>query len=368
MLFMLCASLLMIVPSSSAANIDCADGTNDSDVITCFDPLYNFGFNTGLGEDTVHVSNSTLWMGFTDYTIENPGGNLNLIVDGNSVLYSDYTVQVFSMGNVTAVIKDNSIIDGASYNEFIRTQNASVHLTIQDNAMLGVMPFLSIGIQFNDYLGLFDNARVFGLIELGGGDDLMQIGGSPRYNGPIRAGDGFDTLELQADSSEERDQINAILAGKDPANDSIDFHGKQYRWEEFERIIATYTPPSSEGVEASPAILDNRINRTIWDVAAPVAVYQNGDVIDIYAINPNTDIGTLLIRLNIADLRDTQADNNPIELASAIIPSTGREVRVFLLPSGELQLNSTYYDLTDWKPYVIVWTLDNPAGLYHLDR
>lgn len=368
MLFILCASLLLIVPSSSAANIDCADGTDGADVITCASNTDIFGqIDTGLGDDHVYITGTTVLHAPTDlYAIYNAGGTLEVVMDQDSDLFTGTIAGIYSDGDLTLRVSDGVIIACCSP-YLLRVPTASVNLTFEGTALINLANlFFGTRPTGDDVVTIRDTARINSFINLEGGDDHVIIEGQPIITNPIMGADGFDTLEFKVDSVAERDALNVVLATKDVTNDSIIFNGRTIRWQWFDRLIATYTPPSSEGVETSPAILDNRINRTIWDVAAPVAVYQNADVIDVYAINPNTDIGTLLIRLNISDLRDTQVDDDPIALGSAIIPSTGREVSVFLLPSGELQLNSTYYDLTEWKPYVIVWRLDSPDELYHL--
>ncbi len=98
-------------------------------------------------------------------------------------------------------------------------------------------------------------------------------------------------------------------------------------------------------------LFDGRVNNDqSLDCAAPVAIYQNTALgtIDVYAINPTTGRGTLVIRLTpIAGPTDVNQTFEPVSN-----PFTGKIIQLFQLTSGEFQLMTEYADA---KPYIVVW-------------
>jgi hypothetical protein len=121
-------------------------------------------------------------------------------------------------------------------------------------------------------------------------------------------------------------------------------------------VLAVVAPPCAN-------VFDGRINNdTQLDCGAPVAIYTGS--VSIYSIDPNTSLGVLSLRLTADELAavDTPAANTL--LAQAVNPFTGQPVSVYVLASGELQVNAFY---ADGKPYTVVWPASQPSALYHLD-
>ncbi|MBI5666705.1 MAG: hypothetical protein HZC41_01745 [Chloroflexi bacterium] len=116
---------------------------------------------------------------------------------------------------------------------------------------------------------------------------------------------------------------------------------------------------SSQAAAPLPAnLLDGRINNTVLDVAAPIAIYNTG----IYAVDPQTGEGRLAVQLPDDSESDQTADENVL-LVEGTNPFTGLPIRIYRLTTGEIQLNTFY---ADGKPYVVVWQHDSPETLYHL--
>ncbi|GAB4315819.1 MAG: hypothetical protein Kow00117_07690 [Phototrophicales bacterium] len=113
-------------------------------------------------------------------------------------------------------------------------------------------------------------------------------------------------------------------------------------------------------IPSSDCILDNRVNNSpIYDCAAPVAVYCDGDNIDVYRINPFTSQGTLLFRA-------TQSEIDAVGIPSVnTIIDNAEDVTLYRLTSGEFQINAFYQ--TEWKPYVKVWDACPPTYVKHIE-
>ena len=111
------------------------------------------------------------------------------------------------------------------------------------------------------------------------------------------------------------------------------------------------------------SIRDGRINyREDRDCAAPVAIYVNDDFIDFYGIDKETGKGGLALRVTFAEIEALGTPDVNTLLAEGTILKTGQPLALYLLATGELQLNTRYWD---GKPFIIVWTGkgENP---YHL--
>ncbi len=106
---------------------------------------------------------------------------------------------------------------------------------------------------------------------------------------------------------------------------------------------------------------DQRLNR--WHCEfAPIAVYANP--LNIYAVDPATSQGVIALHVedDLIKSMDIPTDHNVL-IAQADNPITGRTIALYLLTTGEYQIN-TYY--ADGKPYIIVWSPDAPGSLYAL--
>ncbi|MCB9451973.1 MAG: hypothetical protein H6672_11075 [Anaerolineaceae bacterium] len=114
-------------------------------------------------------------------------------------------------------------------------------------------------------------------------------------------------------------------------------------------------------------VLDGRLNNDpVLDVAAPVAIYQNGGTYTIYAVNPDTSEGVLALRVTsrqylAAVMVAEESGVGNYLIKSATNPFTGQLIAVYLLEDGTLQLNTAY---ADGKFYSISWT--QSGELYHL--
>src|SRR5690606_26499139 len=118
------------------------------------------------------------------------------------------------------------------------------------------------------------------------------------------------------------------------------------------------------GSEAGPPcenLFDGRLNdHQGLDCAAPVAIYLNEELgtVDIYAINPDTGEGTLVIRQPTTATAQVES-NQTVE--SVVNPFTGATISLYWLTSDEWELRTTY---SDGKWYDFVWNADGVR--YHL--
>jgi hypothetical protein len=118
------------------------------------------------------------------------------------------------------------------------------------------------------------------------------------------------------------------------------------------------------GSEAGPPcenLFDGRLNdHQALDCAAPVAIYLNEELgtVDIYAVNPDSGEGTLVIRQSTT--ATAQVDSNQT-VESVANPFTGATITLYWLTSDEWELRTTY---SDGKWYDFVWNADGVR--YHL--
>jgi subtilisin-like proprotein convertase family protein len=136
----------------------------------------------------------------------------------------------------------------------------------------------------------------------------------------------------------------------------------------------------------APQINDGRLNR--YDVAAPVAVYPDGDDLTVYGIDPASGQGTFTGRITadmlareagggfrtaVVDnpftgqpttvyfLPDGSAQFSPpdgsagghVLLWEGVHPATGARITVHRLTSGEMQI--TVADVAGGEPYIFIW-------------
>lgn len=110
-------------------------------------------------------------------------------------------------------------------------------------------------------------------------------------------------------------------------------------------------------------IQDGRINDDyLLDCGAPVAIYPGS--IDIYSIDPSSSMGRLSLRLTDEELAAAGVPKVNTLLAETVNPFTNWPIRVYVLTTGEIQVN-TYYG--DGKAYTVAWPIRQPYSLYHLD-
>ncbi len=99
------------------------------------------------------------------------------------------------------------------------------------------------------------------------------------------------------------------------------------------------------------AFTDNRLNDDVArDCAPPVVLYCINDHLHIYQIDLETSKGFLVLDVNLGNLGDAPTENKILANAKRVIVS--------LLTSGEVQVNSWYYDVyweNNSKPYVVVF-------------
>ncbi len=105
------------------------------------------------------------------------------------------------------------------------------------------------------------------------------------------------------------------------------------------------------------AVGDGRINNhPDRDCAAPIAIYPTGDgSFEIWAVDENTGNGSLALPFN-----DTGVEGL---LDSTTHPFSGRDIQVFILDTGEIQVMTQY---ANGKNYTVVFSGDG-SDLYHLE-
>jgi len=116
--------------------------------------------------------------------------------------------------------------------------------------------------------------------------------------------------------------------------------------------ISNSQSSSLETVIGGCDFMDGRVN--FRDCDAPIVIYQYDTMVDLYAIDPSTSAGLSILQIAIADI-------NPVEqntlLGETTHPDTGEVIQLWLFASGELQLQTV---LSDDKPYIIIWSVDDP--------
>lgn len=121
----------------------------------------------------------------------------------------------------------------------------------------------------------------------------------------------------------------------------------------YQYSLACIVP--AQTAESEPVICqfdDGRVNDRDCDTST--VIYQSENSIDIYAIDPNTSDGTLVLRVPIPNINEF---TGTVLLHEIRHPNTGDPIHLWLLDSGELQLSTTLFD---GKPYTIVWLIDAP--------
>lgn len=105
------------------------------------------------------------------------------------------------------------------------------------------------------------------------------------------------------------------------------------------------------GVVADGEIHDGRINSR--DLGTLTVIYPQEKQIDIYAVNPETSEGYMVIRFPLDQLPpyDTPP-TEPLLLGEATSPFTGKSIALYLLPSNEFVVAS---DNPDGSPYRFLW-------------
>lgn len=106
------------------------------------------------------------------------------------------------------------------------------------------------------------------------------------------------------------------------------------------------------GLQASAGeINDGRIN--ITDLGTLTVVYPQETQIDVYAVNPETSEGWMVIRVLVDNLPDPEAIlTEPLLLDEATSPFDGNPIALYLLPSGEFLIAAVNPDGT---PYRFLW-------------
>ncbi len=113
---------------------------------------------------------------------------------------------------------------------------------------------------------------------------------------------------------------------------------------------ANVSPPS---VEPPNIVCELPGRENAASCGSSVAIFRNGDSLDVYGVNPTTGDGVLTISFLLAELPATLPTSNQL-LASGVNTATGASVNLYLLTTGELQINTTN---TDGSPYVYIWNL-----------
>jgi hypothetical protein len=105
------------------------------------------------------------------------------------------------------------------------------------------------------------------------------------------------------------------------------------------------------GPAADGHIHDGRLNS--GDLGTLAVVYPQETQIDVYAVNPETSEGWMVIRVLVDDLPPfDQVRTEPLLLGEAASPFDGRPVALYLLPSNEFLIAA---ENPDGTPYRFLW-------------
>jgi hypothetical protein len=157
-------------------------------------------------------------------------------------------------------------------------------------------------------------------------------------------GAGNDLLDLGTiDEVEGEDYIDLILPyAMPPRANPITFEVLYpVGPDEYETIF--YATGECADLNSQPTqFADGRVNNSLAvDSGAPVAIYVNSalSTLDIYAIDPQTGAGTLVVRHPLGDA-PAPAENTLV--VSVANPHSGASIEVWHLASGEYQVVTTY--------------------------
>lgn len=128
-------------------------------------------------------------------------------------------------------------------------------------------------------------------------------------------------------------------------------------YDEEEVVVFSASGDCGDLVNAVALFTDGRVNNSLdVDAAAPVAIYINDSLvtIDIYAVNPQTGAGTLVIRHPLST--DAPPAENEL-VAEASNPFTTAIIRIYRLSSGEYQVVAGY----DNKEYSVLFPADGTS-------
>lgn len=148
------------------------------------------------------------------------------------------------------------------------------------------------------------------------------------------------------------------------------FAGSTVRLYFLEVIPELYTGPATIGfddisiTEGAPLVFacdvaDGSLNA--YHCGRPVAIY--GVPLEVWGIDPSTGKGELVFEVGGDEIAALEAPAAPMVLAQGVNPFTGQPITLYVLPSGELQLNTYYWD---GKPYIVTWPIgsNDPGELY----
>lgn len=126
--------------------------------------------------------------------------------------------------------------------------------------------------------------------------------------------------------------------------------------------LPTIAPPagSTSAAVVAPFVWDDRVNHDqARDLGEPVAIYERYQGIHIYAIDPDGGSGLIALVVEADEIGEPGATNKLI--ASGTNPFTDAAIQVWLLSTGELQVNTTD---ASGKAYIRTWTYGENTGAY----
>ncbi len=174
----------------------------------------------------------------------------------------------------------------------------------------------------------------------GAGNSLLDIDGTF----PVDGGDDYVTLGFPYLVPPQANPITFELVA--PAG----------TYDEEEVLLFSVSGDCADLVSAA-VFTDGRVNNSLdVDAGAPVAIYINDSLgtIDIYAINPETGAGTLVLRQPLST--DAPPAENEL-VAEATNPFTTAFIRIYRLTSGEYQVVAGYDD----KEYSVLFPADGTS-------
>ena len=89
-----------------------------------------------------------------------------------------------------------------------------------------------------------------------------------------------------------------------------------------------------------------------YHLGRPIAIYYSNGQYTIYGIDINTGWGSLALTFTDEDIEAASAEDGPVVIATGQNPYNFRPITVYLLPTGEIQVNTMYWD---GKEYIVKW-------------
>ncbi|MFN8372458.1 MAG: hypothetical protein U0694_06230 [Anaerolineae bacterium] len=269
------------------------------------------GYGTGSGNDII-VNNGTVGTIFADSADGDSSGN-DSVTNNGTVQYDLYGDGSAGNSDGNDVIVNNGYVAGNIYADGDFGTGTGSDIVVNNGTTTNIY-----GAGGNDTIT--NNGTVNGDISAGDGDDTVIIqAGAAVVGNSIDGGNNFDTLTFQLNSTDpaELEAAAAAIAAANPAGGTLTIGGVTYTWLNFEQLTQLLN------------IL--RIN----GLADPLALFCAAvDGIDVYAINGNQGY----FALYVSQQQISNGVAHAQEIGADVLIGTAALARAYALPTGEVRI------------------------------